>query len=246
MFRVTTTIGESAAKNQKAANGNGHHGNGLRNKRGGGGGGGDDDENNPHDGGGQHGDEPRKFSPVIYRVSMGATLAAVVMTFGALTMVYVFRAGGWNWRPIAVPRLLWLSTALIALSSFTFEVARRALKHEAVSRSRRWMSITVALGIAFLLVQVAAWGNLRSQGIYLAGNPYSSFFYLLTGVHALHLLGGVAGASYILYRLRVRKDAGVSKVFEAKRAAMMSVGALYWHSMDVLWIYVFALLFLWR
>jgi len=239
---VRTTIGESAKAADSKASGNGHRKNGLRGKRGGGGGG---DDGEPQGDSGDHrgGDKPR-FSPVTYKVGMAAALAAVSMTFGALTIVYLFRAGGANWQPLVVPRLLWISTTLLVLSSFTFEAARLALRRRVSQSFRRWMSTTIALGAAFIVLQLAAWRELSNQGFYLAGNPHSSFFYLLTGAHAVHLLGGIAGTSYLLFRLR-NLDKAIDETAIARRETLMSVGGLYWHSMDVLWLYIFALLFLW-
>ncbi len=250
-FKVTTTISDSAAAKRSSGSGNGHHKSEGPGKLGGGGGG---DDENPRGGGdddNQHDNSARRFSIVAYRVAMAATLAAVVMTFGSLTIVYVFRAGGANWQPVAVPRALWLSSALLILSSFTIEVARKALHRRAEARYQRWMLVTVAFGVAFIVMQLMAWSELRIQGIYLAGNPHSSFFYLLTAAHVVHLLGGIAGACFLLFKLRgfsaSMRSGSTSEAAEvAGRREVVSLGALYWHSMDVLWIYIFALLFLWR
>ncbi|HYE66504.1 MAG TPA: cytochrome c oxidase subunit 3, partial [Pyrinomonadaceae bacterium] len=91
--------------------------------------------------------------------------------------------------------------------------------------------------------QLLAWQELISQGIYLASNPHSSFFYLLTGAHGVHLLGGVLALDYLLLRTRHRRS---EKNAELKRQTTAGVVSLYWHFMDGLWIYLFLLLFLWR
>lgn len=238
-FKVRATIGERAAAGARAS-GNGHRKNGSR-----GGGGNGDQPRDDSGGDSRRRDSATHFSPVAYRVGLAAVMAAVMMTFGALTIVYLFRAGGANWYPINIPRALWLSTALLILSSLAFEIARRAMRQGAEAKFRRWMTATVWLGAAFLAVQLVAWVELRAQGVYLAGNPHSSFFYLLTGVHALHLLGGIAGAIYLLFRLRRFGARAGAIARDVRGEALMSVGALYWHSMDALWVYIFALLFLW-
>jgi cytochrome c oxidase subunit 3 len=175
---------------------------------------------------------------------MLVALAGVAMLFTALTSAYVVRAGTSNdWRPVVMPRLLWLSTALILVSSLTFEVARRTLKGGNTSAYQRWLLLTVLLGLGFLATQLISWRQLTSQGIYLASNPHSSFFYILTGAHALHLLGGILGLDFLL--LRSWRN-GFAEHGKAKRQAVVNAVALYWHFMFGLWIYLFLLLFLWR
>jgi cytochrome c oxidase subunit III len=179
-----------------------------------------------------------------YRVGMWVALAGVAMMFTALTSAYVVRAGTSNdWRAIAAPRLLWLSTALIILSSLAFEVARRTLKSGHTSAYQRWLLLTVLLGLGFLAAQLLAWRQLVGQGIYIGSNPHSAFFYVLTGAHGLHLLGGVLALDFLLLRSRrkLSEEHGM-----AKRQAIVNAVALYWHFMGGLWIYLFLLLFLWR
>lgn len=179
-----------------------------------------------------------------YKLGAWVVLAGVTMLFTALTSAYIVRASSSNdWRPLEAPRLLWLSTGLIVASSLTFEIARRALKRRENAPYSRWLMLTVLLGLGFLAAQLLAWRQLVGQGLYLSSNPHSSFFYVLTGAHALHLLGGVLGLDYLLLRSR-RKLA--EEQGEEKRLAIVSSVALYWHFMGGLWIYLFLLLFLWR
>jgi len=197
---------------------------------------------NGRDGGGD--DAFRRFSPSKYRIGMWVALAGVTMMFTALTSAYIVRANSSNdWRPLEAPRLLWLSTALIVASSLTIEIARRALKRGESALYSRWLTLTVLLGLGFLASQLLAWRQLVTQGIYMASNPHSSFFYVLTGAHGLHLLGGILGLDYLLLRSRRSR---FEEHGEEKRLAMAGSVALYWHFMDGLWIYLFLLLFLWR
>lgn len=193
---------------------------------------------------GRGGDESNNFSTSKYRIGMWVALAGVGMMFTALTSAYIVRASTSNdWRPLMMPRLLWLSTFLILLSSFTFEIARRTLKSGNTSAYQRWLLLTVLLGLGFLATQLLAWRQLASQGIYLASNPHSSFFYVLTGAHGIHLLGGILALDYLLlrsWRKRYEEHGAM------KRQAVADAVALYWHFMDGLWIYLFLLLFLWR
>ena len=193
-----------------------------------------------------HGGHARQDGePQHYRIGMWMALAAIAMMFAALTSAYVMRAGTQGWHEIALPRLLWLSTALIVASSVTFEVARRALRRGVEGAYRRWLAVSLILGAGFLVSQILAWRQLVAQGIYLASNPHSSFFYLLTGLHGLHLAGGIAGLSYLLWRA-TRVVATSSAATLPKRRAIADAVGIYWHFMDGLWVYIFALLFIWR
>ena len=183
-------------------------------------------------------------SPERYRIGMWIALASILMLFTALTSAYIVRAGtGNDWRPIAMPRLLWVSTALILTSSLTISIALRALKRKDHSAYKRWLLLTVMLGLGFLATQLLSWQQLVAQRVYVSTNPHSSFFYLLTAVHGAHLLGGIFGLDFLLLR-SWRKAANAKS--EAKREAAAGAVALYWHFMDGLWIFLFLLLFLWR
>jgi cytochrome c oxidase subunit 3 len=171
-----------------------------------------------------------------YRIGIGVALVGIIMMFTAFTSAYVIRAGAAeDWRPIAMPRILLLSTFLLLLSSGTLELARQKIDDFLESRFRGWLMVTVALGFSFLILQIFAWRHLAAQGIFIATNPHSSFFYLLTGLHGLHLLGGLLALLYLLRHSRFNRSKA--------RAEAVSI---YWHSMDALWIFLFLLLFLWR
>ena len=170
-----------------------------------------------------------------YRIGMWVALASVAMMFTSLSSAYVVRSGGArDWFPIAMPRVLLLSTTLILISSVTLEIARRSLKTSRHNAYTRYVLFTAILGIGFLVAQWFAWRQLAAQGIYLASHPYSSFFYLLTGAHAVHLLGGLLALLFLWFRSRRPSQAAADAV------------TIYWHFMDGLWIYLFLLLFLWR
>ncbi len=170
-----------------------------------------------------------------YKIGMWLGMGAMVMMFAAFTSAYVVRKGLSNdWRSIRLPSILWLNTAVLAASSVTFERARRNR-----AGYLRWLAATSALGALFLGGQYLAWRQLSASGVYLASNPSSSFFYLLTGAHGLHLLGGIIALGYVLLRAS-RQTAW------AGRPAAIETTALYWHFMDGLWIYLLLLLTLGR
>jgi cytochrome c oxidase subunit 3 len=179
-----------------------------------------------------------------YRIGTWVALASITMLFTGLSSAYIVRAASaQDWRPLAMPRILWLSTALILLSSGTLEAARRKLKQLIAGGYTRWLSVTALLGVGFLGSQLFAWRQLARQGVYIASNPHSSFFYLLTAMHGLHLLGGLLAVIYLLVRTRQKRN---DVAAEARRVASADAVAIYWHYMDGLWIYLFVLLFVWR
>jgi cytochrome c oxidase subunit 3 len=175
---------------------------------------------------------------------MWVGLASVAMMFTSLSSAYIVRSASSNdFVSLPMPKILLASTALILGSSVTIELARRKLKAALSGPYAKWLFVTVLLGIGFVVAQVLAWRQLAKQGIYLATNPHSSFFYLLTGAHAVHLLGGLMGLTFLWLGSRRQ----LTEEFRiAKRKAATDAVTIYWHFMDGLWIYLFLLLFLWR
>ena len=190
----------------------------------------------------KNGDEnsgKRPFQPETYRITTWIILAAIIMMFVALSSAYIVLSGGDNWRPVRMPRMFFLSTALILSSSATIEAARRSLPK---TNSGRWLAVTLILGLAFLISQLLGWQDLRSQGVYLSGQPHSSFFFLFSGLHGVHLLGGVLALTYVVIRGLRDWQGTVAE----KRKATTDAVSLYWHVMDGLWIWLFLLLLVWR
>ena len=179
-----------------------------------------------------------------YRIGMWVALASILMMFTALTSAYIVRAGSSSdWQPLTMPRVLWLSSALIIISSGTLETARRKLRGGLQSEHKRWLLVSAALGFAFLVSQLFAWRQLVQQGIYVSSNPHSSFFYLLTATHGVHLIGGLLALLFMALRTR---RGGENQLATAKGQAATDAVTLYWHFMDLLWIYLFVLLFFWH
>jgi cytochrome c oxidase subunit III len=188
-------------------------------------------------------------------------IATVSMVFVSLTSALVVRRGlptfddntrtyFRDWGEVQLPWvLLAINTAILFVSSVTMEGARRDITRRAAlaplksipgvslgeERGFPWLAVTAVLGFGFLVGQWIAWGELKSRGFLVATNPDSSFIYLLTGAHAVHLAGGIIAMVW----------AGITslqrKAIEGRRIAV-DVTAWYWHFMLVLWIYVFALL----
>lgn len=195
------------------------------------------------------------------RLGLMCAIATVSMVFVSLTSALVVRRGlptfddntrtyFRDWGEVQLPWvLLAINTAILFVSSVTMEGARRDITRRAAlaplksipgvslgeERGFPWLAVTAVLGFGFLVGQWIAWGELKSRGFLVATNPDSSFIYLLTGAHAVHLAGGIIAMVW----------AGITslqrKAIEGRRIAV-DVTAWYWHFMLVLWIYVFALL----
>src|SRR6266576_3935547 len=163
----------------------------------------------PKNGGGRNGrgGDSLRFSADRYRIGVWMAIGSILMLFVALTSAYIVRSASANdWHPIVMPKVLWLSTTLIIISSITIERARRALKQNNQAAYGRWLISTVALGAGFVASQLIAWRQLVRQGVYMAANPYNSFFYLFTAAHGIHLLGGLCALTYLVITTRTARN----------------------------------------
>lgn len=171
----------------------------------------------------------------INRLGLLVGLGGITMLFAAFTSAYIVRSGGGDWAALELPPVLWLSTALILASSLTLELARRAFQRGRLSSFGSWSAATAALGTGFLASQFAAWIALNEAGIYLQSHPKSSFFFVLTGVHGVHLFAGVI-ALLALFGL-----AAAGRLVPGRSDAP-TLTAIYWHFVGGLWIYLLAVL----
>ena len=165
-------------------------------------------------------------------IGLFVLLAASMMVFAALTWAFVFRRGlSGDWASMPKPPILFVNTAVLLASSFAIEVARRALKAGIRSKFNAWWSAGALLGVLFLFGQALAWQQLKDLGIYVATSPSSSFFYILTASHGLHLVGGGAALLYVA-------------VGPARRT-VIDISAIFWHFLDGLWVYLMVLFYVW-
>jgi cytochrome c oxidase subunit 3 len=179
-----------------------------------------------------------------YRIGMLVSLASIAMLFTSLSSAYIVRSGvTYDWYPIAVPRVMFGSTALLLLCSVSIEIARRKLRQGLSQTYSKYLLLTFLLGLGFLVSQLIAWRQLAAQGIFISSHPHSSFFYVLTGTHGVHIAGGLLGLGF-LWRRSLRHLDNARLI--AKRQAAADAVSIYWHFMGALWIYLFLLLFLWR
>jgi len=217
--------------------GGSNRGNGGGRDPGGGGNGPDPGDKNSYD--------PNAFVPDKSRVLTGVLLVIVMMTFGGLASAYIVIAtnGAAEWHPFLLPIQVWISTVILLASSGTYHVAWKKLDVMDRESAKRWFIATTVLGAAFISSQLLAWFELRSQGLYMSGNPYAGFFYILTGVHAVHVLGGITALSSVLLQVwyPTRNE---NKIL--KRRTVAQVVGWYWHFMDGVWIVLFMLLGFWK
>jgi cytochrome c oxidase subunit 3 len=212
-------------------------------------------------GNGRSGQNTQDFAARLRRVRLGVfvALTAVVMIFVSYSSAYVVRQGlptldprtdtlVRDWLPLQLPNFLLVNTLILLVSTLTMELARRQAVRLGVASGiasgpagrtetdkMPWLALTAILGLSFLAGQGLVWRELAARGFYVATSPSSSFFYLLTGMHGIHLLGGIvallaAGAASLL-----RKSA-------ASTAVVVDATAWYWHFMTVLWVYILCLL----
>ena len=183
----------------------------------------------------------KDYAPPPASTGIWVVLASITMTFLAFTSALIVRQGSaLDWRHLVLPRILYLNTLVLLASSVALEVARRKVgafmsgRRSQVASPARWLYIALFLGLFFVFGQYLAWLQLRSQGLYLATNPNSSFFYVLTAMHALHVLGGLGGLMRVIRRLNQ----------SILRKSTLDATSRYWHFMDVLWVYLLLLLWM--
>ncbi|MBV9573279.1 MAG: cytochrome c oxidase subunit 3 [Acidobacteriales bacterium] len=179
------------------------------------------------------------YSPSPSGTGIWVGLTAITMSFAAFTSAMIVRKGGASdWRHFTIPSILYLNTVVLLVSSVTLEVARRRIAAFMNGNTPRpavaskWLYATLFLGLCFLGGQYAGWLQLKSQGLFLATSPSSSFFYVFTAVHGLHIVGGLAGLIYVirkLHRLVLRRST-------------LDAASRYWHFMDAVWVYLLFML----
>jgi cytochrome c oxidase subunit 3 len=193
-------------------------------------GGGDGDDDGKHR-------RPGTPSPNRYYTGITLGIVSILMFFMALASAFLVRRGtSGDWIPVHLPAVLWLNTLALIASSFTLERARRSLSRLDLSGFRKLWTVTTGLGGLFLIGQLVAWQQLVAEGVFMASNPASSFFYIFTAAHGVHLLGGIAALVYVL--VRKFDNSGLRLPTAAE------VVSYYWHFMDGLWVFLLALLYL--
>jgi len=206
---------------------------------GGGGGGKEPPAGGDGGGDGDRGRRPRKPPQRRYSTAITLGMISILIFFLGLCSAFLaLKHVSQAWVPLHLPRILWLNTAILLLSSYTLVKARQRLSAIDFPAFRKLWRVTTILGGLFLVGQLIAWLQLVATGIYIASSQAISFFYIFTAAHAVHLLGGVAALLYVATR---DFEKG-----EISRVTAVEVTSYYWHFMDGLWVFLLLLLYLGR
>lgn len=169
------------------------------------------------------------------RFGLRFVLVAITIVFSAIVIVYTERMAFGDWRPMPETWLLWLNTAVLVLSSVALQRASTGARRGDMSSVRTGVLVGGGLAFAFLIGQLAAWQQLASLGYYADSNPANAFFYLITGLHGVHLLGGLVGWSRTARKVRRATDT-------AKIRLGVELCTVYWHFLLMVWLIVFGLM----
>lgn len=162
-------------------------------------------------------------------------LAVVSVMFGLFITAYFIRMELEDWRPMPESQLLWFNTLLLFLGSVALQWTHVSMKRGALSNVKTGLLLGALLTLGFVYGQVAVWQQMNGEGYYLYNNPANAFFYVLTGVHALHILGGL----WVWTRASVRVWSGTSL---DKIRLSVELCAVYWHFLLLVWLVLFALI----
>jgi len=188
-----------------------------------------------------HTNSPKRNRVHPQQFSLLVAFASITMMFIALTSAYIVKQGAGNWHEFGVPTLFYISTAVLLLSSVTLHVSYISFKKGKEGLYKSLLVVTMFLGMGFIACQYNGWMEMFANGVDMKKNVSGSFFYLITGVHAAHILGGIAAIIVACLHAFTLKF----KVTQ-KRKLRFSLVVLYWHFVDFLWIYLLGFLIFYR
>jgi cytochrome c oxidase subunit III len=172
------------------------------------------------------------------KIGLGVFLAVVGCLFALFTSAYFMRMALSDWQALPLPRVLWFNTGVLVLSSIALQCASVAARRGQIDTVRLGLVTAGLTALAFLVGQLVAWRELTADGYLLTANPANSFFYLITGMHGLHILGGLVGLG--------RTTAGAWNGARPERLRLsVELCAMYWHFLLFVWLAIFALLAGW-
>ena len=169
--------------------------------------------------------------PLKFALYLG--IVSIIMAFAAFSSAYIVRQAAGNWLEFTLPKMFYVSTAVIVLSSVCLKLCSRAFDRGNVIVYRLLMGITFVLGVTFLFTQYYGWMEMYHSGIDLKGNPSGSFVYIMSMVHALHVVGGIVVLGVALYHAFV-----LPFVHSPERRVRLDLTGIYWHFVDILWVYL--------
>ena len=170
-----------------------------------------------------------------HKFTLWVAMGSIVMMFAGLTSAYIVRSNQANWLEFNLPVIFWYSTAVILVNSITMHLSVKAFRAREMQRYRSLITITAALGVVFAVLQFFGFKELGSHGVLLLGqgsNPAASFLAIITGLHVLHVLGGVIAILVIFIR-------AYNTRLKSYNTVPVEIVSTYWHFVDILWIYLF-------
>jgi cytochrome c oxidase subunit III len=177
--------------------------------------------------------------PYVMMLWLGILGSVIIFVF--LSLLYLIRKENPGWYNFEMPRIFWLSTVAIVMSSFSLAWANRCFARERFSRHRYMLGATFVLGIIFCISQVMGWKHLQDSGVLMEGSVSASFLYIFSGLHLLHILGGILVLFYALTDA-IRNGSYIDSYIQSLNPVKMSrlrLVSIYWHFVDFLWIYLF-------
>jgi cytochrome c oxidase subunit 3 len=180
-------------------------------------------------------DQNKKIHP--HKFTLWVGIASIMMMFAGLTSAFLVKREQPGWTNFQVPVAFWYSTTVILVSSLTMQLSLRSFRERSIIKYKKLIGVTACLGLVFMLLQFIGFRHLWINGMVLKGSGAAQFLYIIAGLHALHVLGGVIA----LLTLFVRSGNARIKSYNAVPVEVVST---YWHFVDILWIYLF-IFFLW-
>jgi cytochrome c oxidase subunit 3 len=171
----------------------------------------------------------KKIHP--HKFTLWVAIGSIVMMFAGLTSAFIVKSNQVGWRTITIPKVFWISTAVIIISSVTLQMALRSFKQREMSQYRSLIGLTLLLGVAFIVLQWMGFQQLWEQQITFKGSGAGQFLYVIFGLHALHVIGGLI-ALIIMF---IKAFVGKTKLYSSVPVEVM---ATYWHFVDLLWLYL--------
>lgn len=172
-----------------------------------------------------------------HKFTLWVAIGSIVMMFAGLTSAFIVKGAQPEWSTIELPRAFYYSTLVILISSVTIQMALKAFKERKMNYYRRLITITAVAGIGFIVLQVIGFRQLWETGVTLNGSGAGQFLYIIFGLHALHVLGGIIALLVMFFK-------AFSSKFRNYNPVSIELASTYWHFVDLLWVYLFVF-FLW-